>query len=120
MATDGRYDLRIKQGATFARGATYRTAAGVAIDLTGYTIRAMIRATYDAAQPLASLTCAIDNPTAGHFTFGLSATQTAGLSATGSAAGQRASYVWDLEIEKAGVVDRILAGSAYVSPEATK
>ena len=114
------YDLRIKQGATFSRGGTYTDADDIAIDLTGYTIRAMIRELYTSSAAMVSLTCAIDVPLAGHFTFGLSAAQTAVLVPTGPAPTQKQSYVWDLEIEKAGVVTRLLQGAVYVSPEATK
>jgi hypothetical protein len=114
------YDLRIKQGATFRRSAIYRNSDRVAIDLTGYSIRAQIRATYDAAQPLVALTCAIDDGPAGKFSWSLSAIQTAALAATGSAPGKRASYVWDMELEQAGVVTRILQGAVYVSPEVTR
>jgi tRNA threonylcarbamoyladenosine modification (KEOPS) complex Pcc1 subunit len=112
----GRYDLEIEQGATWSRVLEYQDPEGDAIDLSTYTARMMIRTTYDAATPLVALTTENGRITidglAGRITLNLSATDTAALPA--------GLHVYDVELVVGAVVDRLIAGRARVSPEATK
>jgi hypothetical protein len=54
----GNYDLQITQGKTYDVPFAYKTGAGVAIPLTGYTLRMQIRASYDASTYFLELTTA--------------------------------------------------------------
>ena len=48
--------LQMEQGATFSKVFTCRDAAGVLVDLTGYTARMQVRATYASPTTLLDLT----------------------------------------------------------------
>jgi hypothetical protein len=118
MALGNRYDLEIKQGATLSLVATWKDSAGTAIDLTGYTARAQVRATYDSSSTILSLTSGAGDISlggaAGTVTITVSATVTAALTAPWAG-------VWDLELASGGgVVTRLLEGAASVSPEVSR
>ena len=112
-----RYDIQIKQGATFSLTATWKDSTGAAINLTGYTARMQVRLTYDAATTILSLTSGSEitlGGAAGTIDITVSATTTAGLTAPWAGA-------YDLElVSGGGVVTRLLEGSAIVSPEVTR
>lgn len=118
MALGNRYDLEIKQGATLSLVATWKDAAGTAINLTGYTARLAVRDTYSSGTAILSLTTENGGislgGSAGTITLAASATTTAALSAPFSG-------VYDLEVVSGGgVVTRLLEGAATVSPEVTR
>jgi hypothetical protein len=114
------YDLVIEQGTTFQRDFTWKTAAGVAIPLTGYTIRLMARINPTDAVPVISLTTpatgiTITSEANGTFQILLSAAITAGYAFT------EAQY--DLEAASPAatpVVTRLMEGTITISPERTK
>ena len=117
MATNNQYDLEIKQGATLSLTATWKDSTGTAINLTGYTARMQVRATYDAASTIVSLTSSSGitlGGSAGTIAVSVSASATAALSAPWAG-------VWDLElVSGGGEVTRLLEGAATVSPEVTR
>ena len=117
MALGNRYDLEIKQGATLSLTATWKDSTGTAVNLTGYTARMQVRATYDSASTILSLTSSSGitlGGSAGTIAITASATTTAALTAPWSG-------VWDLElVSGGGEVTRLLEGAATVSPEVTR
>ena len=117
MALGNRYDLEIKQGATLSLTATWKDSAGTAINLTGYTARMQVRATYDSSATILSLTSAAGitlGGAAGTIAIAVSAATTAALTAPFSG-------VYDLEVVSGGgEVTRLLEGTATVSPEVSR
>lgn len=113
----GSYDITIEQGATFTRQMTV-TQNGSAWNITGYTVRMQIRS--DPASSTIILTCStgsdgrivLTTPASGIFTITISAATTATLTA--------GEYVYDLELESASVVTRLLEGRCMISAEVTK
>jgi hypothetical protein len=117
MALGNQFNIDIKQGATFQLTITWKDSAGTAINLTNYTARAQARLTYDTAATIFSLTSSSGitlGGAAGTIAILISATTTAALAAPWSG-------VWDLElVSSAGIVTRLLEGTATVSPEVTR
>ena len=117
MALGNRYDLEIKQGATLSLTATWKDSAGTAVNLTGYTARLQVRATYDSSSTILSLTSAAGitlGGAAGTIAITATATVTAALTAPFSG-------VYDLElVSGGGEVTRLLEGTATVSPEVSR
>jgi len=117
MALGNRYDLEIKQGATLSLTATWKDSSGAAVNLTGYTARLQVRATYDSSSTILSLTSAAGitlGGAAGTIAITASATTTAALTAPFSG-------VYDLElVSGGGEVTRLLEGTATVSPEVSR
>lgn len=110
------YDLLIEQGATFELSIVWKDDAGTPIDITGYSARMQIRKTYDDA-PIISLT---SNVGGGIVLGGVSGTIdiTIGASVTDDITILRGKY--DLELELAGVVTRLIQGTVDISREVTK
>jgi hypothetical protein len=106
-----KYNLTIDQGATFERLVRV-SEANAPKDLTGYVVRAQLRRSYKAALPLATFVCAVTDAAAGEITLTLDATTTTGITA--------GAAVWDLELEYAGVVTRLLEGTVQITPEVTR
>lgn len=95
-------------------------ATGNPRNLTGYIVRGQIRKTYSSPDKI-NFQCSISNPTGGEITFGLPASVTATIPCGESVTSSASKYVFDLELESPdGVVERILEGKLYVSPEVTK
>jgi hypothetical protein len=118
----GVYNLEIEQGSTCRR--TIQLTQGTpatAVNLTGYTARAQVRATADSAAVLGEFTCSI-TPLTGTVVIELTDEQTAAIPVTGGQRfNQRAAYSWDLVLtDSAGVATRVLNGSAMVSPGVTR
>lgn len=117
MALGNRFDITINQGATYELTITWKDSAGTAINLTGYTARMQVRETYSSTTPIVSLTSGSGitlGGAAGTIAIVISATTTAALTAPFSG-------VYDLEIvSAAGVVTRLIQGTATVSAEVTR
>lgn len=110
------YDLAFYQGNTTQLALTLTErpvgAAARPKDLTGYTIVAQIRKTETAAQPLASFSCVLANPTAGQMVLTLDAEATAGLSG---------DAVWDLTTTSpSGYVRTWLKGVVHIVPRVSR
>ena len=125
----GVYNINVEQGASWTLDLTWKDDAGDPIDLTGYSARMMIRKAYSSS-PLLSL-----SSTAGDIELGgvlgtiaitASADQTSQIAIEYSTLTINDSkpcqiMVYDIEAESSdGTVTRLLQGSAYVYPEATK
>lgn len=112
-----KYNITIEQGATFKKSVTIKDfTTGVVRDLTGYTVRGMVRLTYEDVAPLCTFNCIISAPTTGVFTFELDSIATAQLDFE--------TAVYDLELVQTYSypenVERIMQGNVYLSKEATK
>jgi hypothetical protein len=112
-----KYNLTIEQGATFKKSVTIKEATtGLPRDLTGYTVRGQIRATYEDVAPLTAFNCIITTPASGVFTFELPTDTTKILDFEVA--------VYDLELVQTASfpenVERIMQGNVYLSKEATK
>lgn len=107
------YDLIIDCGATYQLTVTWKTSAGAAVNITGYTARMKMKNKHGG-----TLYCSLtetDGLTLGGSTgtiaIEISAVRTAALSGTG---------VYDLElVSSGGVVTRLLEGTWVARPEVT-
>ena len=118
MTLKNRYDLLIDQGATLNIVATWNDSSGAPINLTNYTARMSVRASYSSATTVLDLNTAnsgiILGGALGTITIIATATTTTALTAPFSG-------VYDLELVSAGgVITRLLEGTATISPEVTK
>lgn len=111
----GTYNLVIEQGATFRCVLGVRDGAGAVVDYSTSVIRAMVRQAYTSALPEAEFSCSLD--ASGFIVIELTAVQTAALTANPYPA---CPFVWDLETETGGTVQRLLRGTVKITPEATK
>ena len=108
----GTYNFIIDQGATFTRTLTVKEN-GSAMNLTGYSVASLMRATHDSSTVVGTFTCTISNASGGIITMSMTA------SATGAI--EEAIYVYDLEIASgSGTVTRLLEGEVTVNPEVTR
>jgi hypothetical protein len=114
MSEPAQHLLVIRAGDTETVSVVLEDADGNPINIAGRTYSAQIRATADAANPLATFTCSIVDAAAGRFACTLSATTTAALSAGGG--------VWDLQ-ESYGspaTVSTLLAGTVRIDRDVTR
>lgn len=113
----GIYNFDIEQGIPFARIMNIKDAAGVALNLTGYSARMHIRPYVSSTEILISATTAnnklILTPLTGVLTLSLSEEDTKLLTYSKS--------VYDIELlDTAGAPVRLLQGSITVSREVTR
>ena len=123
----GIYNIHVEQGSTYNLNLTWKDDAGDPIDLTGYEARMKVRKSYSGPVVL-SLTSDSGIVLGGALgTVAVTATaletsqialDLAALTSNDSKPCQQ--MVWDIELENAGVVTRILQGSAFIYPEATR
>jgi hypothetical protein len=113
MAADW-FDIDIDQGSTFVWDITVYDTDGVTpLDLSGYTVRSMLRKRYDDVNPSETFNITYPDAINGKVRLLLSATETAAL--------LKGRYVYDIELEDGtGKVVKIYKGFAVVYPEATK
>lgn len=115
----GRYDLLIDQGSTFTRTFIYKDQNGDVIDITGRTPRMMIRDTHNAAgaplfdSDLEAGSLTIPNGTDGKIELVMTDEITQALPAPVDAA-------YDIELDEAGAITRILEGAVITSPNVTR
>ena len=109
-------DLCLPQGQTWDTTLIWEDSDGNPVDLTGWTVRMMLRTTAEAASPTVSLSTATSTLTAAsNGVIGLS------YSAISSAAITAATYLYDLEVvNPSGAVRRLIEGRAVVSREITR
>lgn len=108
------YDITIDQGSDFSRSFTYKID-GVAVNLTGYSARAVMRKKYSDTSPTATFVCGVTVPeTQGKFTMALPNSVTAALTP--------GKYVYDLELFTLGDAEviQMIRGMVVVRPEATQ
>jgi hypothetical protein len=111
-----KYDIKVRKGANFKLNIACQNDDRSAKDLTGYTAKAQVRATYGAAVALMDASTANGqitiNAPGGIVMINVPQATTEAMNWT--------SGVWDLEITSAGgVIDRIVEGFASLSQEVT-
>ncbi len=111
------YELNINQGSNLSLEIALKNSNGTPLNLTGYTARMQLRASYTAPDFIVELTTEngrlVINALLGTITMLLSASTTAAIVAK--------NYVYDLEtVSATGFVTRVLQGEAIVSPEVTR
>lgn len=106
-------NIPIDQGSSFASVVTVQDAAGLAFNLTGYTVRGQIRKSY-ASTSYVAFSCGVQPGVIGKIQITLSAAQTAALKA--------GRYVYDIEIVEtaSGAVTRVVEGQVEVTPRVTR
>lgn len=124
--TAGRYDIEVDQGTTFRKTITWKDSSSALVNLTGYTARMQVRASFSASTTIASLTTSNGGitlgGTAGTIALYISASDTAAFS-TASPSNFADAFVgvYDLELVSAsGDVTRLLRGDFIVNPEVTR
>ena len=110
--TAGIYDIVIDQGADFSIQLDLAND-GSAVDLTGFSARAQLRATPTTSELAASFTINFTDRANGQLKMEMPNATTAGLSP--------GKYYYDLEsVSGGGVVTRLLQGVARVTPNVTR
>lgn len=112
MANPSNYALTVIIGDTKTVSATMQDGNGAAINITGRTYTAQLRATADASAVLATFSCSVTNGAAGQMSATLSATTTATLSA--------GSGIWSLRETNGSVVTTILEGPVQIIVSPTR
>lgn len=112
MAVPTTQNLTITRGDTEVVVITMKDSIGTAINVTGRTYRAHIRATKDDTVIAASFACVVTNGAAGEVTCTMAAGTTATLAA--------GKYYWDFEETNGSVVSTILAGTVTVLADVTR
>jgi len=117
MQTPGKLNLVAYQGASWDYTLTW-LAGGTPVNLTGYQARMQVRESYDASTPILSLTAGTGitlGGTAGTIYLEASATTTAAFDGV-----PNKQYIYDLELENAGIETRLVEGTFTVNPEVTR
>lgn len=110
------YNILTDQGATFERVITWKTTAGVPVDLTGYTAALQVRVQYSSPTTVLSLSTA-----AGSIVLGGALGTITITAPAASMTMDGANYVYDLELTSGGgVVTRLVMGSFTVRPQVTQ
>jgi len=114
MTEPVQHDITIRKGRDFSEYFGLRNDDDTPMDLTGYTVKAQIRASRDTTSTLiADFTVRIDDPTTGDIYLELTDTVTAGLTAT------RAYY--DLLLtDPSGIDETYVEGAVTVRGSVTK
>ena len=112
MADPANYPLTIVIGDTKTVSVAMKDSTGAAIDITGRTYAAQLRATIDDTSPLASFDCAIVSGSGGTMGATLSATTTSTLSP--------GDGVWSLRETSSSVVTTLLEGPVKIVASPTR
>ena len=110
------YDITADQGATYSVVITYKNSNGTPINLTGYTARMQLRASYASATAALSLTTENGRIALG----GAAGTITLTVAAATMETLEAKTYVYDLELVDGSTVIRLLQGLFVNRPNATK
>ena len=112
--TAGIYNFTMDQGSVFTLNLAYEDPDGNPIDLTGFTARMQLRRKFDSTAVLTLTTSngglVITGPT-GNILITVTDEQTEDL--------ESGFYVYDLDLNNAGVITRLIQGQATVSAEVT-
>ena len=111
-------DITIEQGAEFVMNLTWKNPAGSPVNLTGYTAKMQARLKYSDITPLVTFSTSDGTIVLG----GALGTVAVSGPATMSGITKPVVGVYDLELTQTstGKITRLVAGRAYISPEATK
>ena len=105
-------NLTIDQGTTFTASIDCTASDNNPFNLTGYTVAAQLRKTYDSTTKT-DFTAIIANATTGRLQISLTPVQTGALSA--------GRYVYDVEItDSSGIITRVVEGQVEITPGVTR
>lgn len=82
MIQPGRYDITLQQGATFEMTVQYKDSAGVAVNMSGYTVAAKMF-NRNGTQQVATFSTPWDVQASGRFKLRLESATTSGLTEQG-------------------------------------
>jgi len=117
VQTPGKLNLVAYQGASWDYTLTW-LAGGSAVDLTGYDARMQVRESYDSEHVILDLVAGTGitlGGTAGTIYLEADATTTAAFDGV-----PNKQFIYDLELENAGVVTRLVEGTFTINPEVTR
>lgn len=115
MSTAGVYNFTLDQGSVFYINMLYQDPNGDPIDLTGMTARMQLRRTYNTPAELTLTSPSngiVITPLIGKIAVTITDEQTGALGS--------GFYLYDLELNNAGVIDRIIQGTLTVSAQVTQ
>ena len=110
MAQPARFDIVIYIGDTFSLTVLFTDEAGTAIDISGYSFAAEVRAPGDGSL-VATITAAVADGPDGEASLQIAAATTADLTP--------AVCDWDLQQTVGGVVTTLLRGRATITKDVT-
>ena len=106
-------NFSIDQGADFSRTLTVTTDGSTAYDISGLTLQAQMRKSYDSSTATATFTATVVSGSDGTYKLTLSNSTTADISS--------GRYVYDVELILAdSTIEKVHFGIITVNPEATK
>lgn len=113
--TAGIYNFTIDQGSVFTLNLVYEDPDGNPINLSGQTARMQLRRRYDSAAVLTLTTNAgggiVITGGTGNILITITDEQTGTL--------ESGFYQYDLELDNAGTIERLIQGQTTVSPQVT-
>ena len=106
-------NFSIDQGADFTKNFTITTDGSTAYDISGLTLQAQMRKSYDSSSAAATFTASVVTGSSGIYKLVLSNSTSASISA--------GRYVYDVELILAdSTIEKVHYGIVTVNPEATK
>ena len=106
-------NFSIDQGADFTKNFTITTDGSTAYDISGLTLQAQMRKSYDSSSAAATFTASVVTGSSGIYKLVLSNSTTADITA--------GRYVYDVELILAdSTIEKVNYGIITVNPEATK
>jgi hypothetical protein len=114
MSTAGVYNFTLDQGSVFYINLVYNNPDGTPINLTGMTAKMQLARSFTTVKDLTLSSPSngiVITPLTGNIAVTITDEQTALLGS--------GFYVYDLELDNAGVIDRIIQGTITVSPQVT-
>ena len=106
-------NFSIDQGADFSKEFTVTTDGSTAYDISGLTLQAQMRKSYDSSSAAATFTTSVVTGSSGIYKLVLSNSTSASISA--------GRYVYDVELILAdSTIEKVHYGIVTVNPEATK
>jgi len=120
-------DILAKQGESWEFVITITDSNGNPFDLTGYSVKAYIKSTYQDESPVATFNCQIEDALSGKIKLTLSSTVTSqieayptsadGVRISNLKAGTQGVYVYDVKIYNDTKAIRVLEGKLVVDPQ---
>ena len=106
-------NFSIDQGADFTKNFTITTDGSTAYDISGLTLQAQMRKSFDSSSAAATFTASVVTGSSGIYKLVLSNSTTADITA--------GRYVYDVELILAdSTIEKVHYGIVTVNPEATK
>jgi len=128
--SDGTTDILAKQGESWDILIQITDEDGNPIDLTGYSVKGMMKANYDDSVATAVFNCSIKDPSNGVIEAKLSPSETSNITPYPKSAdnvrissvseGTQGVYVYDIKVYNDEIAFRVLEGKIVVDPEVSK